>query len=229
MQTPNRTSAQARVTQNYDSMREPERGYLGVAFGTMIRVHLGTRSPPEPRNSFQCDYIFACLQFQMEIQGWIPMDILALPDRLCKHYQRHENDSRNRGCDRSCCHRSHAPVALCYEWARCRRCPRGQECKFKHGLLGQQPGQQQQRQEQEQERGKQTPPPTLQELLSLALIESAKLHPDWFVEGTAAYRRIRALLHPDNELTALGAVNLQVLKKTASDSVFSKRPSGSRG
>ena len=234
MQTPNSGPPQARVIKNYDPVSEPENGYLGVAVGTVVTVQPGSRSPPESRNRFRCDYVFAWLPDQKEKQGWIPVDILdimcaSMADRLCKHFQRHVNNPGYRGCDRRCCHRSHARDATCYEWARGRRCSYGEECKFQHGWPGQQPGHQQQRQEQEQGQGQQAPPHTLQELLTLALIDYARRHPGWMQEGTGPHRRFRALLHPDNALSAIGAVDLERLKKTTSDSVFSNRPSGFRG
>jgi len=61
---------------NYDPRSEPEYGYLGVAEGTMVTVQLGSRSAPEARNWFQCDYVFAWKADQKESQGWLPVDIL---------------------------------------------------------------------------------------------------------------------------------------------------------
>ena len=67
---------QVQVFMNYDPRSEPEYGYLGVAEGTMVTVQLGSRSAPEARNWFQCDYVFAWKADQNESQGWLPVDIL---------------------------------------------------------------------------------------------------------------------------------------------------------
>ena len=65
-----------RVIISYDPWSEPEMGYLGVVEGTMVTVQLGSRSPPEARNWFRCDYVYAWKMDQKESRGWLPVDIL---------------------------------------------------------------------------------------------------------------------------------------------------------
>lgn len=69
--------SQIRVVQNYDPPNEPEHGYLGVSEGTMVIVQPGSQSPADPQCRFKCDYIYARKADQQELNGWLPVDILA--------------------------------------------------------------------------------------------------------------------------------------------------------
>jgi len=69
-----------RVINDYDSLDEPESGYLRVVKGTIVAVQPGSRAPSDARNRFQCSYVFALELNQSQNQGWIPEDIL---DSVC--------------------------------------------------------------------------------------------------------------------------------------------------
>ena len=65
-----------RVIKDFDSLDEPESGYLRVVKGTIVAVQPGSRAPPEARNRFQCSYVFALELNHSQTQRWVPVDIL---------------------------------------------------------------------------------------------------------------------------------------------------------
>jgi hypothetical protein len=69
----------ARVIDAYDSLHEPERGYLTVVKGTIVAVQPGSRAPPDALNQFDTNYVYVWTLDQSQTKGWVPEHILDIP------------------------------------------------------------------------------------------------------------------------------------------------------